>query len=120
MEFELDKSNYFLVQFVAPPPGQSHSWVCWKLLGFVCSPLNHAHTHHQGLKQQMLACECVSLLDNEWELLRPSTAGRRLRVSDVTRVLSAPQPFVNSQDGFFFSLTFVCMVVVHFLYCGHK
>lgn len=42
-----------------------------------------------------------------------------MRVSDVTRVLSASQPFVNTQDDFF-SLTFVCMVVVHCLYCGQK
>lgn len=43
----------------------------------------------------------MSVVDNEWKLFRPSTAGRRLRVSNDTQVLSAPLPFVNTQEDVF-------------------
>lgn len=51
-------------------------------------PTHHRHTHNQqGLKTADVWLNCVrvslcvrmSVSDNEWKLLRPSTAGRRLR-----------------------------------------
>lgn len=104
-----------------------------------CAPPPPPHSQPAGVKTaDVWLCLCVSMsvcmsvLDNEWKLLRPSTAGRRLRVSDVTGVLSAPLPFVNTQEGVFFTWTSVCcgggaaaavygfLFFFHCLYCGHN
>lgn len=43
-------------------------------------------THPGGVKAAVVLCMRVCVSDNEWKLLRPSTAGRRWRVSDVVGV----------------------------------
>lgn len=52
----------------------------------------------------MCVCLCV---DNEGKLPRPSTPGKQIRVSNVTRVLSDPLPIVNTQEDMC-SPPFVC------------
>lgn len=53
----------------------------------------------------------MSVLDNEWKLPRPSTAGRRLRVSDVTRVLSVPHCLLLIPRRPFFFYLDLCVCV---------